>query len=236
MPKKDESAANPEQQETIAPMNQDQATAARAAIEAAIQAVKQQAVTNPVYTPKETVIRGRTFVRYSRKPRVRKRNQQPAFVWHFSPGMLKFGKTAEWTLQDNAKSRGIDLVDGDVQLICVGNFNDDDLLYIWVVDENDPDAFEVKRNDEGYQEANIAEYLFDKGKVPQPGLKRKYNLLPAPELIDGKNALCIHLDKPIKTGTFATTRKKKEETPTAPKGPENKGPSTKAPETQDPTK
>jgi hypothetical protein len=207
-----------------APMNQDQAAAARAAMEAAVEAVKQQAVTNPVVSPKETVIRGRTFVRYSRKQRVRKRNQQPAFVWHVSPGMLKLGKTSEWALQDNAKSRGVTLVDGEVQLICVGNFNDDDLLYIWVVDENDPDAFEVKRNDEGYQEANIAEYLFDKGKVPQPGVKRKYNLLPAPELIDGKPALCIYLDKPIKTGTFATTKKKKAST--TPKGPENKGPET----------
>lgn len=230
MPKKDEPSATPEKQEIIAPLNLDQAAAARAGMEAAVEAAKQNALTNPVLTPKETVIRGRIFVRYTRTRRVRRRNQQPAFLWHFSPGLLLFGKSGEWTLADNSEDRGIPLVDDTVLRLCVGNFNDDDILYIWIVDENDPNAFEVKRNDQGYLEANIAEYLFDKKIVPKPGVKRKYDLLPAPELIDGKNALCIYMDKPLKTGTFSTTRKKKDESGTAPKGPEKKGPEKKDPE------
>ncbi|MDF2630043.1 MAG: hypothetical protein K0R39_3874 [Symbiobacteriaceae bacterium] len=218
-----------------APMAQDPETAARlAAAQEAMEAVKQQARTNPVLTPKETVIRGRSFVRYTRKQRTRKRQQQSAFLWHYSPGTLVFGRSGEWDLQDNSKDRGIPLVDETVQRITLGNFNDDDLLYIWVTDENDPDAFKVERNDNGYLQTNAADYFFDKGKAPKPGVKRKYDLLPAPELIDGKNALCIYLNKPTKEGTFSTTKKKKtgESAPTT-KGPENKSTSPGATDSTD---
>ncbi|HYF94049.1 MAG TPA: hypothetical protein VD969_17680 [Symbiobacteriaceae bacterium] len=47
------------------------------------------------------------------------------------------------------------------------------------------------------------------GLVRPPGVKEKFDLLPAEKEIEGGPALCIYLDKAVKKGTFATTKKKK---------------------------
>ena len=178
------------------PMAQDQvaATAQKAG-----EAAMQEAINSS----------GPRFIKYTRTRRVAKRNQQSANLWIVSPGTVLISKSADWALTDNAEARQIPMDDEFVRRIGMGHFEEDDRVYIWVCDPNDPDGFPIDRKNKKKVFTNASAFFFPHGLVRKPGVKEKFDLLPADKEIEGGRALCIYLNKAVKTSTFKTSKKKK---------------------------
>ncbi|HYF81106.1 MAG TPA: hypothetical protein VD973_28670 [Symbiobacteriaceae bacterium] len=163
-----------------------------------------------------------------------RRSQHRPFVWLKSPGTIIGGVQAKWLLQDNAKARSVKLKNDKVERIRTGRKDGDSRIYVWATDWKDTDGYEVEENGTDFI-INIAEWMFSEEIAPAPGIKQKFDLVEAPELIQGLPALCINLDKARKTTTFTFSHAKKKEGQPDPKGTVDKkaDPETKGPEGQD---
>lgn len=174
----------------IVPLAQDPAIEAA---KAALEAIKQTA--SSAGASAQIIMNGKPFRQYSRTKRIKRRNQGQASLWLRSPGLLALSTRSEWMVLDNAQARGAKRNEGEEYRLCVGRF-DDETLYLWATDSNNPDGFEIKRHRRQLL-VNIADYLFEEGLVPEPGLTQKFDLLPGPEPIHGLPALCIYLKKAV---------------------------------------
>lgn len=214
---KTEGANDPQNQpeKFIAPMAQDPAKAAaeavaKAAMEAALQAASQ-AATNPTLFPQNSLTgRGELRINSQSTRRRRRRNTQNPFAWLQSPGTFIWGVTSGWLLEDNAKARGLKGRDAIVEKIRCAHYDNDSRIFIWVTNPLDADGIRVKLVNGRYQ-ANIADWMFEEGIAPEPGISQKFDLVEAPELMLGLPSLCIDLNKAQQTSYFATTKEKDED-------------------------
>jgi hypothetical protein len=150
-----------------------------------------------------------------------RRSQHRPFVWLKSPGTIIGGVQTKWLLQDNAKARKVKLKNDTVERIRTGRKDGDNRIYFWVTDWNDTDGFEVEEDGTDII-INIAEWMFAEEIAPAPGIKQKFDLVEAAELVQGLPALCINLDKARKTKTFKVSYPKKKEGQLDPNGTVNK--------------
>ncbi|MDF2627649.1 MAG: hypothetical protein K0R39_1480 [Symbiobacteriaceae bacterium] len=73
-----------------------------------------------------------------------------------------------------------------------------------VTDPNDSLGFKVVLVN-GRWEANIAEWLFEEGLAPEPGINEKFDVAESPNLILGLPALCFNTDLAQDTKHFDTS-------------------------------
>lgn len=150
----------------------------------------------------------RTFVKFTRTKRIKKRNQQESRIWLVSPGTIQFLRTAQDGLIDNGKSHRHLNDQGEVVKIAIGNYPDDpDTVFIWVTEPSDPDGFTVKKVN-GQWECNVADFFMGSGLSRPVGVKEKFELVPGPEDHAEAPVLVFHLNKPQERRTFSTTSKK----------------------------
>lgn len=226
----------------IVPMSQDPAkAAAEAAAQAALEAALLAASQANTQTQSEILQynnpdnKGELRINSRASKRTIRRNTEDPFLWLKSPGTLTWGIAAKWAFEDNAKARKQKLKNNEVQRIRCAHYDQDSLIYFWVTSPQDPDGYEVNLVDGKYV-ANIADWTFEEGIAPAPGISQKFDLLPAPELMLGLPALCIDLNKARKT-TYFEPSKKSDAGEASTKGTgklKKETPGTSAPEVKDP--
>jgi hypothetical protein len=202
----------PQEQKVIDPMTLAQAQASyeasqRAALQAALQAA---GVTIPQAPP----TRGALRINARATNRRMRRNLQDPFVWLKSPGKIILGVASKWMFDDNAKTRKLKMRKGQVMRLRCSHYEDDPLIYFWVTDPNDGDGYDVLLVN-GHFEVNIADWMFEEGIAPEPGISQKFDLVEAEEQMLGGPALCINTSQARKTKYFDTTGKKDDEDETA---------------------
>lgn len=221
--KKSPGAGDPQNQpETfIVPMAQDPAkaaaeAAAKAAMEAALQAASQVEAQTQI-----SATRGNLRINSLATNRRLRRNTQRPFVWLKSPGTLIWGVASHWQFVDNAMARGLKERDQAVEKIRCSRYENDSKIYLWVTSPLDGDGIRVKLV-HGRYEANIADWMFEEGIAPRPGISQKFDLVVADEVMLGGLALRFDTNQAQKTTYFETSRKDhdddEESTPAKKKG------------------
>lgn len=207
-------AQQPQDQKFIIPMAQDPAkAAAEAAAKAALEAALQAAANiNPQPEPQPegtTPPKARGALRINTRTTSRqvRRNLQDPFVWLRSPGTLLLGVASKWMFEDNAKARKAKKRKGEVLRIRCAHYDDDPNIYFWVTDPKDGHGYDLELV-KGQLQVNIADWMFEEGIAPKPGVSQKFDLVEATEPELGGAVLCINTNQARKTKYFDTSGKK----------------------------
>ncbi|HYF76236.1 MAG TPA: hypothetical protein VD973_03840 [Symbiobacteriaceae bacterium] len=205
----------PQEQKFIYGMAQDPAqaaleAAAKAAHQAALQAAANVQPTPTPGTQSYVPPEGEFRLNSRSNSRRKRRNLKDPFLWRKSPGTLIFGVASKWMLDDNAKARKVKMRNGQTMRIRCASRDNDPCIYFYVTHPLDPLGFDVEWV-RGHWEANIAEWLFEEGTAPDPGINQKFDVVQSPHLILGLPVLCINTDLARETKHFDTSGKKKNE-------------------------